>query len=442
MSPRIDWRDADFAPDVAGARDQGSAPLAGILIVLIACFFAAAITWASIAEIDELTRGEGKVIPSSQIQVVQNLEGGIVQEILVRTGELVAKDQLLLRIDDTGFSSSYGEVRANFYAVRARIARLTAESEGTNLEFPPDLLAETRDIALNEERLMSARRETLEQQVSILATQADQRRQELAEAKDRGSQLERSLGLIRQEIGISAPLVEKGIVPRVDLLRLRREAADIDGQLSSTRLSIPRLEAALQESSKRVEEKYLEFRTEARQELSKAQAELAAIEENMRGARDRVARTEVRSPVNGLVKTLNARTIGGVLKPGEDIVEIVPVDDTLLVQARIRPQDVAFLRPGQQATVKFTAYDFSIYGGLEGDLERISADTIIDPQTEEAYYEIVVRTERNFLEHNGDQLPLMPGMVASVDILTGKRTILDYLLKPILKAKQKALTER
>ncbi len=437
-----DWKDADFASEVVGARMERANPAAGITIFVVLAFFVAAAIWADTAVIDEVTRGEGKVIPSSQVQVVQNLEGGIVQDILVNEGQIVDKGTLLIRIDDTGFSSSFGELRATSYATRARIARLEAEVSEKPLNFPPDLLAEARDIARNEQELMQSRRETLTHQVSILQEQVQQRQQEITEARARLGQLRRSLGLLNQEIDMTRPLMENGVVPKVDFLRLERESNDIKGEIQANELAVPRIQAALQEARKRVEEKFLEFRTEARQELTTARAEFSAMEENLRGARDRVTRTEVVSPVKGVVKTLHVRTIGGVIKPGQDIVEIVPLDDTLLVQARIRPQDVAFLSPGQKVTVKFTAYDFSIYGGLDGALERISADTILDQQSKETYYEIIVRTDRNFLEHKQQKLPLMPGMVTTVDILTGERTILDYLMKPFLKARRLALTER
>jgi adhesin transport system membrane fusion protein len=247
---------------------------------------------------------------------------------------------------------------------------------------------------------------------------------------------------VRQEIGINAPLVRSGVVARTELLRLQREANDLEGEIEASRLALPRAEAALREATERIEEKYLTFRTEAQTALSEARLELDSIEERLSAAEDRVQRTEIRSPVRGLIKTIHLQTIGGVIRPGMDIMEIVPVDDSLLVEARIRPADIGFLRPGLDATIKFTAYDFSIYGGLKGNLESISADSIVDEKTNEAYYLVTLRTDSNSLVHQGTELPLMPGMVASVDILTGKRSILDYLLKPILKTQSLALTER
>jgi adhesin transport system membrane fusion protein len=341
-----------------------------------------------------------------------------------------------------GFGSDLGELEARRRTLTARIARLTAEVEGTELRLPAELVAQDPDAASAERQLMQSRRESLEIQIAILEDQVAQRRQELLELEHRVEQARDSLGLIHEEISITRPLVNSGVVPRIDLLRLRREANDLEGEIEASELAIPRAEAAMKEASQRIEEKYLAFRTEAQTELNEARSELASVQERLTAAQDRVQRTEIRSPVRGVVKTLNVRTIGGVIQPGMDIMEIVPVDDTLLVEARIRPSDIGFLRPGLEAMIKFTAYDFSIYGGLRGTLESISADSIVDEQTNESYFLVTLRTDENKLTRKGEELPLMPGMVASVDILTGKRSILDYLLKPILKTQSRALTER
>lgn len=436
------WRDGEFATPRVRAEIQGANPVAYIILIAVVLFFTAAVIWAKYTVIDEVTRGEGKVIPSSKVQVIQNLEGGIVEELLVSEGDLVEPDQVLLVLDDTSFSSDLGEIQANAVVLKAKIARLQAEVEDRELSFPPEVTAEAPETAQDERELMQARRQSLESQVSILEGQAAQRRQELAELRGKIEQARSSLSLLQEEISITRPLVQNGVVPKINLLRLEREANDLQGEIKASQLAIPRAEAALREATERIEEKFLAFRSEAQTELNQARGELAAIEERLRGARDRVRRTEIRSPVHGVVKTLHVRTIGGVIRPGMDIVEVVPLDDTLLVEAKIRPADIGFLRPGQTATVKFTAYDFSIYGGLEGTVERISADTIVEEETQESFYRVVIRTKKNSLKRNGKLLPLMPGMVASVDILTGKRSILDYLLKPILKAKSNALTER
>lgn len=436
------WDDIKFARHRVQAEVLGPNRLAHIVVVLVIAFFVAAFLWAKFTVIDEVTRGEGRVIPSSKVQVIQNLEGGIVKDILVQTGEIVEPDQVLMRLDAVGFGSDAGELKARETALVARIARLEAEVNDTEMRLPAEFLARAPDVAQSERELMQSRRENLDVQISILEGQVAQKRQELLELENQTKQAKRSLNLVWEEINITRPLVQNGVVPRVNLLRLQREANDLQGEIEAAELALPRAESALTEATERIEEKYLTFRSEAQAELTAARSELAGIEERLTAAEDRVERTEIRSPVRGVVKTISVRTIGGVIRPGMDIMEIVPLDDTLLVEAKIRPADIGFLRPGLEAMIKFTAYDFSIYGGLKGELESISADTIVDEQTDESYYLVTLRTDKNKLERRGEQLPLMPGMVASVDILTGKRSILDYLLKPILKTQSRALTER
>ncbi|MCH8834498.1 MAG: HlyD family type I secretion periplasmic adaptor subunit [Proteobacteria bacterium] len=441
MASAEQWNDSDFAAEVTAARIQGPRAVAILLLFGVVLFFAAAIAWAWWAEIDEVTRGQGTVIPSSQVQVIQNLEGGILKEILVREGEMVEAGQILLRIDDTGFAASLGEQQAAYYSLMGQMARLTAESEGGAVEFPPELMAEARQLAVNERKLFNARRADLKSQLGILRQQVDQRKQELTELRGQLKHNRSSLVLLEEELALTEPLFRKGVVPEINFIRLRREVNDLEGLIQSTILALPRAKSAVQEATRRIEERYLNSRSEALRELNAIKAEFAQVEQSILAARDRVVRTDLRSPVRGIVKQLNIPTIGGVVMPGMNLMEVVPLDDTLLVEARVLPADVAFLKPGQEATVKLTAYDFSIYGGLPATLERISADTIVDERGD-SYYQIIVRTDKSELVHQGKVLPIIPGMVASVDILTGRKTVLDYLLKPILKARDRALTER
>lgn len=441
MASAEQWNDSDFAAEVTAARIQGPRAVAILLLFGVVLFFVAAIAWAWWAEIDEVTRGQGTVIPSSQVQVIQNLEGGILKKILVKEGDMVEAGQILLRIDDTGFAASLGEQNAARYSLMGQMARLTAESEGGAVEFAPELMAEARQLAINERKLFNARRADLKSQLGILRKQVDQREQELTELRGQLKQNRSSLVLLEEELQMTEPLVQSGVVPKINLLRLRREVNDLEGLIQSTILALPRAKSAVQEATRRIEERYLSFRSEALGELNAIKAEFAQVEQSILAARDRVLRTDLRSPVRGIVKQLNISTIGGVVAPGMNLMEVVPLDDTLLVEARVLPADVAFLKPGQKATVKLTAYDFSIYGGLTATLERISADTIVDERGD-SYYQIIVRTDKSELVHRGKVLPIIPGMVASIDILTGRKTVLDYLLKPILKARDRALTER
>ncbi|WP_238532359.1 HlyD family type I secretion periplasmic adaptor subunit [Methylophaga frappieri] len=344
-------------------------------------------------------------------------------------------------MDDTRFSSSFRETRLKYWELMARVARLEAESVGESLVLPETLMKEKPALATDEQDLYLARQRSLESQVSVLQQQAQQRQQELVERRAKQQQLQRSFELSNQELQMSEPLVAQGVMSEVELLRLKRTVNDLRGEMDANRLAIPRIQSALNEVQRKITEEKVRFQTEAARELSEVKAEYARTEESIFALEDRVTRTEVRAPVKGTVKRILLNTIGGVIQPGEDLVEIVPVEDNLLIEAHIRPSDIAFLRPGQDAMVKFTAYDFSIYGGLPAKLERISADTITN-EKDESFYLIYLRTNQNTIESSKGNLEIIPGMTTTVDILTGKKTVMDYLLKPILKAKNEALRER
>ncbi len=408
------------------------------ITVLFVIFFG---MWANYATLDEVTRGVGKVIPSRQVQVVQNLEGGIVSKILVKEGDRVEKDQILLHIDDTRFASSYRESQAKSSNLQAKIARLTAESKGEIFKIPKNVEPALKDLFASEYALAQARQDELQGNINILKQQKNQKEHEIGELKSRQKQLEQGYELARKEHEITEPLVKRGIMSEVDLLRLQREMTELKGNLETVRLSIPRAESAVTEAERKVEELSVSFRTAALAELNDYKAELSGISQSNLALEDRVARTSVRSPVKGTIKRLKVTTVGGVVQPGMDLVEIVPTEDTLLIESQIRPADIAFLHPGQSAMVKFTAYDFSIFGGLKAHLEHISADTIINERGE-PFFIIRLRTEINYLGKEKNSLPIIPGMTVNVDILTGKKTLLSYLLKPINRAKERALRER
>lgn len=414
---------------------------AHILLLVILMFFICALVWAAWAEIDEVTSGIGKVIPSRQIQVVQNLEGGIVSKIHVQEGDVVESGQVILQIDDTRFSSSYREGRSGYLARLAQIARLQAEVDGKEFSAPKEVIAERPDLADSERALFKSRRNELESSVGVLESQVDQRQQEVDQLDAQRRKVERSLGLAESELKITEPMVADGIMSQVELLRLRREVNDLRGALEAGRLEVSQARAAHMESRKKIEEHRLRFQAEAMNQLSIQKDELARAGESLRADEDRVVRTTVRSPVKGTVKRLMVATVGGVVQPGMDLAEIVPLEDSLVVEARIRPADIAFLHPGQDATVKISAYDYAIYGGLEGRLEHISADSIQDERGD-SYYLIRLRTQRSYLGSEQNPLRIIPGMTASIDILTGKKTVLDYLLKPINRARERALRER
>lgn len=402
------------------------------------------LTWAYFAEIDEFTRGEGRVVPSGEVQVVQNLEGGILAKLFVAEGTVVERDQPLLRIDDTLVSSSYRERSLQAAQLRAKIVRLRAESLNTDFEKELAKLDDPPDAGLLqvERDLFQSRHLEAQGKLDILRQRVEQKRQELSAVRLTRASLSESHQLLGQELHVTRPLVEKGAVSHVELLRLERQLNDLKGELGKATIAIPRLQSEYDEARKSVESFTQTFTAEARKELNDAVAELGRLEEGNEAYADRVARTEVRSPVRGTVKRLLVNTIGGVIQPGMDLVEIVPSDDSLLVDAKVLPKDIAFIHPGQEAMVKFTAYDFSIHGGLKAKVTQISPDSIEDKEKGVWYYQVRLETESNVLGSAENPLPIIPGMTTQADILTGEKTVLDYLLKPILKTKQLALRER
>lgn len=406
------------------------------LLILLVFFI-----WAYFAKLDEATVAEGKVIPSSRIQVIQNLEGGIVRRIEVREGQSVQKGQVLMFIDDTQFSSAYQEGTLKAQTLRADIIRLTALIKRQPFIIPEELKQQNPQVVMAAESLYDIELEELETQRANLKEQVSQRQQELQELNAKVLQVARSYKLVKEELDLTQPLVKEGAVSRVELLRLERQANDLKGELESTELSIPRVQSQLEEARGKILALDATFRAEKQAELSAAQSELSVVVQQNNALEDRVTRTSVRSPVNGIVSQIYVNTVGGVVQPGMDLMDIVPSDDTLLVEARVKPADIGFLHPGQTAMVKISAYDFSVYGGLKGTLEHISGDTIEDDQGER-FYEIQVRTEKNHLGGEENPMPIIPGMAASVDIITGEKTVLEYMMKPIFKARAEALKER
>lgn len=429
-------------PEVNKALIEDAPRVVRLTIWAIIGFFVFLMLWANFAVIDEVTKGDGKAIPSSKIQKIQNLEGGIVSELFVKEGQIVEAGAPLIRLDDTRFASNVGETEADRLSMLLRVERLSAEVDDRPLNFPEDVLKAVPGQAKSEESLYVSRRQQLHDEIGGLQEQLIQRQQELREFGSKQAQYRQQLGLQRQEINMSEPLVAQGAVSPVEVLRLKRAEVETRGQLDATTLAIPRAESAIKEVQRKIDETRGKFRSEALTQLNEARTDLNKASATGKALEDRVSRTLVTSPVRGIVNKLLVNTIGGVIQPGSDLVEIVPLDDTLLVEAKIRPQDIAFLHPGQEATVKFTAYDYTIYGGLKAKLEQIGADTITDEDKKTTYYIIKVRTERSHLGTDDKPLLIIPGMVASVDIITGKKSVLSYLLKPIIRARAEALHER
>lgn len=431
-----------FMSEVDAAIHRKGSTMAFVLTLVIAILLVTFVLWAHFTVLDEVTRGMGQVIPSQKVQMIQNLEGGILQEISVQENQIVNKGDILIRIDNALAASQYRDAFTKAAEHEAAILRLNAEIDDQSAIIFPDKFKDADPQVLQDQKaIFEARRRQLQAELNVLRSQHSQKQQEIAEMQSRKEQLERSLELAKQQRDISKPLVDQGVYPRVDYLSLEREISTLQGDIDALRLAIPRIRQAANEASRRIEQRNAEVKAEALDEMNSRRGELKSLEQIMSAGEDRVTRTDVRSPVRGTIKQINLNTLGGVVRPGESILEIVPLDDTLLIEARIRPADIAFLHPGQKAMIKITAYDFSIFGGLEGVVEAISADTIEDDKGE-SFYKVKLRTWKNAIAYRGEELPIIPGMTASVDILTGKKSVLAYLLKPILRAKQNALRER
>jgi adhesin transport system membrane fusion protein len=396
------------------------------------------IIWSAFAEIDQVTKGQGKVIPSQQVQILQSQDGGVITEINIREGDIVEKNQLMIKLDATRFASNLQESQAELIALKAKAIRLRAVAEDSDFLPPESLQKESPELVTQERLIFNSSKAQLNALKNIALQQITQREQELIEAISHRDQASKSYALASRELAITQPLVSSGAVSEIELLRLEREIVDKSSERDQAQAQINRLEAAINEAKQKILEVELNFKNNIREDLSITMSRISVLEGSSLGLTDRVNQTAVRSPVRGTVKRLLFNTIGGVVLPGKEVVEIIPLDDTLLLEAKIKPQDIAFLYPGQKANVKFTAYDFVVYGGLDGQVENIGADTVTDEEGN-PFYIVRVRTSAANL---GEGRPIIPGMIASVDILTGKKTILEYLLKPLLRAKQYALTER
>lgn len=438
IPPEHKPEEMDWVQDADWARLKQEPLRARFLLRWIGLIVGVFFLWAAIATVDEVTRGEGKVIPSRQIQVIQSVDGGIISEILVREGQNVEAGQLLFRIDETRFVSSLRENQVQYLALVAKAARLRALTEGKPFEPPAEVMKQDPKLVEEERALYNARRNELDTQLGIARQQLAQRSQELLEARSRREQAAQGYDLTARELAMTKPLAASGAVSDVELLRLERDVGRYRGERDQASAQIGRLQAAIGEAQRKVQEAELTFRNQMGNELAETTAKLNSLSEGSTALTDRVQRAAVKSPVKGTIKRLLINTVGGVVQPGKEIVEIVPSDDVLLLEARVQPKDIAFLRPNQKAIVRFTAYDYAVYGGLEGSVEHISADTVTDDKGN-AFYVVRVRTVKpNF----GKNLPILPGMVAEVDILTGKKSILSYLIKPVIRAKAHALSER
>jgi len=417
-------------------------PLERHVILLVICgFFALFFLWASFATLDETTRGTGKVIPSREIQKISSLEGGIIDQILVKEGDAVKQGQLLAKLRDVAASSDLGSNETRMLGLKATIARLQAEANGTTPQFPDDVMSKYPESVTTEMNAYKADKEKIDTQITVLQQQKSQRSQEMNELQIKASDLKGQLALAHEERDMVAPLVDKGSAPKMELLQLDRSIKEKETDLNATTAAMPRARSAIAEADARIQDLQNSAKAQAQTELAAKSQEMEALQKGIVNLKDKSDRTEIKSPVDGYVQQLKVYTVGGVVQPGQDFIEVVPTGDKLVVEARIKPQDIAFLYKDQPAMVKITAYDFSIYGGLKGKVVGISPDAVTDEKGE-SFYLVKVETDEANLHRKGKVLPIIPGMVATVDILTGQKTVMEYLLKPFVKTLTSSMNER
>lgn len=438
---RYGANDIKFMNSLCAAVNADTPARSKIVLYVITLVVVSMLAWASFAEIDERTRGVGRLIPSQQIQTVQNLEGGIVKDILVREGETVEKGQTLVTIDSTGAGSSFAESKTVINELKARAVRLAAEAGIRPFSTESGGDGEFFGLLLKEKRLYETNLRRKQNEMGVLQQRLKQRQIELSESRLDAQILTKSLKMISREIKLTEPLYKKRLVSELEFIQLRQKALDKQHELGSAKKNAESLVSQISEAKNQIKEVEDRLSSEAQEEYNKVMSEIDRLMQTQVAIEDRVARTNVRSPVNGTVKQLLVNTLGGVVKPGQDIMEIVPYEKVLLVEAKIKPQDRAFIYPGQKAIVKITAHDYTIYGGLDGNVSHISADTITGERQEE-YYLVHIKTEKNFLGTEQTVKRIMVGMTAHAEIITGKRTVMHYLLKPTLRAKANALRER
>ncbi|WP_085299803.1 HlyD family type I secretion periplasmic adaptor subunit [Cognaticolwellia mytili] len=456
---KVSQQDLEMADDVYGAMLTEVPSLHRLTIWAMAALLVSFLIWSYFSSLQQVTSGMGKVIPSTQVQIIQSLDGGVLQQLFVQEGMQVSKGQPIARIDDTRFRSDFAEQKQEVSSLRANVIRLRAELAsvliGNNAQwqrqieinkklpvYPEDLKKNALLMVKRQQEEYIGRLDNLTNQVAIQGQQIQQREQEIAELDSKINTLQISYSIATKELELTRPLAEKNIVSKIELYKLERSVNELKGELGAVRLLLPKLKSARQESILNRRETVLVYRTETRAELNELQNTLSRINEAQVGTQDKVNKAQILSPVVGTIKTIHINTLGGVVKPGETIVEIVPTEDKLMVEAKIKPRDIGFIYPGLPAVVKITAYDFTRYGGLSGKVEHISADTTQDEEGN-SFYLIRVRTDASSIKNkNNEEMAIIPGMLTQVDVITGERTILEYILNPILRANEAALRER
>lgn len=436
--PRIEAEPISSHPDF----DRGPRKAVMILLGTTAAFFVVFFAWMSFAPLDISVNAVGAVVPSSRLQQIQSMEGGILQALNVREGAVVKKGDVLAIVQNLQFNAEQGEAQQGLWGAQAAIARLEAEARNAAPNFPPDLEKNAPDLVREQRNLWQTRRQERENTLETLSRQVTQRQQELAEARARHQAISESIGPARETLAIEERLAANGAGAKADLLNAQQRYSSQKGELETTRIAIGRIQAAVAEAQARLSETRSRFFAEISKEKSEAELRAAQIGEQLTGRNDRVARREMRAPMDGVVNRLLVNTVGGVVKAGETIMEVVPAEDRLLITAKVKPSDIAFLKPGQDARIRVTAYDSSIFGSLPGKVVRVGADAVVDGEKKETYFEVLLEAEKNYLGDPAEHLTISPGMAADASIQTGKRTMMEYMLKPIVKTLDKSLRER
>lgn len=434
LRKNMDPEDLEYMSEVDAALRRRGHPWAFALSFVIVCIFVIFLIWAYFSSLDEATRGVGQVIPSQGTQLIQNQDGGTILEMFVHENQVVEQGELLARIDTVGIASSLRDLTNKKIENEVALARLQAEADGTELTFSQELIDQHPEAVANQLQVYRTRREQFEGEdraLQALLEQRDRERQELLASRKK---TEDSLLITRQQEANVRSLAERGVYSQMDYLNLKQRIVALEGELAALVQNISRAQSAVAEAQERLKNRHSERQAQIADEVSRRRVELNSLNEQLAAGGSRATRADLRAPMKGIVTRILIKQ-GGVARPGETIMELLPIEDTLEVEARIRPADIGFLKPGQKAMIKISAYDYEIYGGLEADLIQISAGTVEDKRGEAAYL-VRLRTRKNALVYNGQPLPIMPGMTVTVDILTGEKSVLDYLLKPILKSEQ------
>ncbi len=412
-------------------------PMGRVAVALVAVF----IFWAAFARLDEVAMAPGEVVPQGQVKTIQHLEGGIIEEIYVREGDTVRENAPLVQLDLAGAVNNIEEVQVRLDSLILTRARLDAEATGNEPTFPDEISARRPQLMSSQRAAFDARNRELGSSLAVLEGQVVQRDRDVREVQARLTAAEESLALANERLAMSNNLLKDNLQAPMDHLEIERDVSTLKGEAASLREALPRARAALNEARERISELEYKFRREARELLGDTETDIARLQELMAKATDQQTRTTIRSPTNGVVKNMRYNTLGGVVRPGEPIMDIVPTEDTLVIEARLNPIDRGFVSAGQKAVVKIDTYDFARYGGLDGKVQSVAPDSTV-PEGALPYFKVVVRTDHIWLGDEADNRMITPGMGATVDIHTGSRTVMEYLLQPVLKLKTEAFRER